>query len=272
MWRLVVESKGAVDAAQLVFLPLDVASLASVRRFVSLLEGEQLTAETLVLNAGVMMGSRQLSEDGFEMTMASNHFGHFLLVQLLLPSLLAAEQQEGGGARTPRIVVMGSNICYRHDGLDFEEVASYKEEEERQAFLRRPHSIMWAYGHSKLANLLFTVELARRLRRRGSSIPANAVHPGEALTEVAREMPPVLKWLQRWFSFAGYAVLKSPRQAANCTLHVATDPGLATADGASGQYFMRARAGRLSRAAQDVELASKLWEVSEALTGAPGFL
>lgn len=265
MRMLLEAAAGGVGEEQLRFLPLDVSSLRSVRRFVELLGQEGLSADTVVLNAGVMLRSRKSSEDGFELTMASNHFGHFLLVQLLLPGLLAAEER---GER-PRIVVVGSTMCYSHDQFDFGEAVMVNSEAEREAFLRRPYAMFRAYSQSKLANILFTTELARRLRKKGSKIPANIVHPGEVMTEVMRDMHPVIVCLQRLFKPLTYFFFKSPRQGSFCTLHVATAPSLATADGASGQFFLRLRPAPISRAGRDEAAAARLWDVSEKLTGAP---
>jgi len=265
MHRLVEGAAGRVAKEQLRFLPLDVSSFASVRRFVELFHEAKLVPHTLVLNAGVMLSSRSISTDGLEMTMASNHFGHFLLVQLLLPSLRTAEKQ----GEKPRIVVVGSNMCYMHDCFDFGEVVVAKSDAERSKYLERPYALFRAYGQSKLANLYFTTELARRLQAAGSNIPANAIHPGEVMTEVMRDMNPVLLKVHHIFNLVCYGFLKSARQGSFCTLHVATSPDLATArDGTSGAYFVRLAPAPLGRTGRNEAAAARLWSLSEEITGA----
>ncbi|CAK9016655.1 WW domain-containing oxidoreductase [Durusdinium trenchii] len=155
-----------VSEAQLHFLPLDLTSLQSVRRCAQLLEESGLKVDVLVLNAGVMRRCRELTEDGFEMTMAANHLGHFLLVQLLVPHLLAQEAQ----GRHPRVVMVGSNLCYSHDVFDFEELVAVRSRREAESFKAKPYSLFSAYAQSKLANLLMTSELARRLPRCAGSL------------------------------------------------------------------------------------------------------
>lgn len=255
---------GHVDARQLIYLPLDTSNFASVRKFSALLEDSGLRPHTLIMNAGVMLSSRKLSVDGLEMTMATNHFGHFLLTKKLLPSLLAAEAR----GEHPRIVVVGSNMSYLHGEFDFSEleVAPTGEEVKRKV-LQKPYELFRAYGQSKLANLHFTTELARRLRARGSSIPVNQVHPGEVLTEVMRDMHWAVVRLSALFRPVAMTFMKTPMQGCFCTMHVATDPGLETADKASGRHFVRCSPAPLSAAGSDELAAARLWRVSEEVTG-----
>mmetsp|Transcript_28709 Transcript_28709/g.79000 ORF Transcript_28709/g.79000 Transcript_28709/m.79000 type:complete len:465 (-) Transcript_28709:254-1648(-) len=262
-------SQGVAEE-QLVFMPLDLSSLASVRRFAELFQAADLPLHLLVLNAGVMLSSRALSEDGLEMTLASNHFGHFLLVNLLLPQLKDTEKAtmaaDAASDAVPRIVVVSSSMCYATVAFDFSEAVVARGEQEVAAFLRRPYTLFRAYAQSKLANLLFTVELSRRLKDCGSNIPVNAVHPGEVLTDVMRDM----HWLiVKAYSLVRpllYCVFKSGHQGSFCTLHVATSPALATAEQLSGAYFMRLAPAEIPVAARDVEAARRLWELSEKAT------
>jgi len=264
MKKLVDEADGKVENQQLHFVPLDTSSFASVRNFASLLQQSGLKPHTLILNAGVMMGSRTLSKDGLEMTMATNHFGHFLLTNLLLSSLLEAERC----GEQPRIVIVGSNMCYMHGSFDFSELAVVSgDEKEKEAYLGKPYELFRAYGQSKLANLHFTTELARRLEDRGSKIPVNQVHPGEVLTDVMRDMHPVVVKLKNIFLPLAHGFLKSAPQGAFCSLHVATDPRLATSENINGAHFVRCNPAPLSKAGSDKEAAAKLWEISEQVTG-----
>lgn len=264
MKKLVDEADGEVEEEQLHFIPLDTSNFASVRNFASLLEKSGLKPHTLILNAGVMLRSRSLSKDGLEMTMATNHFGHFLLVNLLLPSLLEAENR----GEQPRIVIVGSNMSYMHATFDFSECAVVSgDEKEKEAYLQRPYELFRSYGQSKLANLHFTTELARRLKKKGSKIPVNQIHPGEVLTEVMRDMHPVILQLYKIFEPVAYGFLKSAPQGAFCSLHVATDPSLATSKKVNGAHFVRCSPAPLSKAGGDKEVAAKLWDISEKVTG-----
>ncbi|CAK9011324.1 unnamed protein product [Durusdinium trenchii] len=246
-----------VSEAQLHFLPLDLTSLQSVRRCAQLLEESGLKVDVLVLNAGVMRRCRELTEDGFEMTMAANHLGHFLLVQLLVPHLLAQEAQ----GRHPRVVMVGSNLCYSHDVFDFEELVAVRSRREAESFKAKPYSLFSAYAQSKLANLLMTSELARRLPR----IPVNCVHPGEVLTQVMNDMHPVVLAIYASFRPVARKLFKSPEEGAVCTVFVATSPELSC----TGQYFMRLRPAKVSKVAQDPDVARRLWELSVQLTQSP---
>lgn len=265
MKRLVEESGGRIAEAQLLFVPLDTSSFASVRRFATQLKEKQIEPHTLILNAEVMLSKRSLSEDGLEMTMATNHFGHFLLVSLLLPGLLEVESR----GEQPRIVIVGSNMSYLHDLFDFSELDIIsKDHGDGESYLERPYDLLRAYGQSKLANLHFTTELARRLRAKGSNIPVNQIHPGYVLTEVVRHVNPIVVKLIAIFGFLAHAFLKSPQQGSFCTLHVATDPDLATSGAVSGCHFVRCMPAPLSEAGRDREIALRLWYLSEQVTGA----
>ncbi|CAK0840379.1 unnamed protein product, partial [Prorocentrum cordatum] len=248
-----------LEEGQLRFLPLDLCSCGSVRRFVELLQASKLSVSALILNAGAIVGSRKLTEDGLEMTLASNHLGHFQLVRLLLPSLLAAEAR---GER-PRIVAVGSTLCFSHDSVDLTEAVAVGDGAERSEFLARPYSTFHAYGQSKLAGALFVAELARRLRRRGSRIPVNLLHPGEIGTSIAMDIFP--EWSRPLMAVLvpvlGPLWMKTPRQGSFCTLHLATSPALASAEQASGAFFLRLRRVPGPKAMADEAMARELWEV-----------
>merc|ERR1719195_1706319 len=249
---------------QLRFIALDVSSLKSVRRFADEFAATNLPLHILILNAGVMLQARALSEDGLEMTLASNHFGHFLLSRLLLPRLRETETR----GEQPRIVVVGSNMCYRNDVFDFSEAVQLTGDKEKQAFLKKQYALFRAYAQSKLANLLFTVEFDRRLRQHGSQISINALHPGEVMTEVMRDLPPLLLVLygiaRRYMRPVVELFLKTPQQGSTCTLHVAT-----TSDVVSGAFFIRHRQAQMIQIAKDPATAQKLWSLSEEITSAP---
>ncbi|HEY8924732.1 MAG TPA: SDR family NAD(P)-dependent oxidoreductase, partial [Polyangia bacterium] len=177
-----------------------------------------------------------LSRDGIELTFAVNHLGHFLLTRLLEPALRA-------GAPS-RVVNVASEAHRSAPGVDF-------------TALRRPGS--WSglseYAVSKLCNILFTRELARRWA--GSGVSAYAVHPGVVATGIWRRLPRPLRWL------ATRSML-SPEEGARTVLLCATAPGLAAA---SGRYYKNEHEALPRPVAEDDELAARLWTESEKLAG-----
>jgi NAD(P)-dependent dehydrogenase (short-subunit alcohol dehydrogenase family) len=254
---------------RLQFIALDLSSLSSVRRFVKQFEAMGVDLHVLVLNAGVMLNSRQLTEDGLEMTLASNLFGHFLLVQLLLPTLLLEEAR----GLQPRIINVGSTFHLCHDVFDFDEVVCVKDSKALDNFMARPYELFNAYGHSKLGGMLINGELARRLAKKGSKIPANVLHPGQCITEVQRNMHPVLLTLYSAFQPLCLLFLKTANVGCWGTVHLATAPELATSDpatgGVSGAFFLHMSPTRLTAAADDRAAAECLWDMAVELTGAP---
>ncbi|MEV0825471.1 oxidoreductase [Nonomuraea rubra] len=209
---------------------LDLADLASVRRFAA----GVTEVDLLVNNAGIAMISRQRTADGFEMQLGTNHLGHFALTGLLLP-LLAARP----GAR----VVTVTSDAHTAGRIDFDDLG-----------LERGYGRMAAYARSKLANLLFALELQRRADRAGVDLTSTAVHPGSTATNIVKLGPlqPLVRLL-----------LKPPAAGAVPSLYAATAPGVR-----GGEYFgPRARPLRPSKAARSQELAARLWEVSVELTG-----
>eukprot|EP00928_Gymnodinium_smaydae_P072833 TRINITY_DN56123_c0_g1_i1.p1 TRINITY_DN56123_c0_g1~~TRINITY_DN56123_c0_g1_i1.p1 ORF type:complete len:466 (-),score=50.98 TRINITY_DN56123_c0_g1_i1:324-1664(-) len=265
MQRLLSEAQGSVAQDQLVFLSLDVSSLESVRQFAASFRATGLGLHALILNAGVMLASRKLSSDGIEMTMASNHLGHFLLVHLLLPDLWLAEKN---GDR-PRIVVVGSNMGYKHGTFDFSELVACTTDAERGEFLAKPYTMFRAYCQSKLANLCFAAELSRRLRKMDSEIVVRVVHPGEVMTEVMRDMGHVLLSLYGALKPLVYGFLKTAPQGAFCTLYAATAPGLTRAESDSEIFLVRLSPAPLGSAGGDLALADAIWKESHQLTNAP---
>jgi len=225
--------------------PLDMASLASVEKFAAGLAGEP-RLDVLGNNAGVMAVDRGLTADGFELHMGVNHLGHFALTARLLPLLRATAGS--------RIVSMASVVA-RVGSMDLADLC----------WERRPYDRWQAYFQSKLANLLFTFELDRRLRAEGSPTAALAAHPGGSRTGLGNTGH---SWSNRslslWKLFA-----QSAAHGALPFVRAATDP---TAQ--AGEYYgpqfqiwgppVRERPSRLSR---DPDLAAALWERSEELTG-----
>jgi len=237
---------------------LDLASLASVRSAAEEIRGRYPRLDLLINNAGVMDIPYQRTSDGFELTLATNHLGHFALTGLVLDRLLAAE-----GSR----VVTMSSISHLWGRIDFDDLQGERD--------YRPEA---AYGQSKLANLLFTFELDHRLRAAGVQTSALAAHPGIVYTDLfatasKREqarLKPQLRIINFW-------AVQDVRMGALPALRAATDPAAR-----GGDYFGPRRYGLRSRfltgfpalvepgdSARDAAAADRLWQVSEQLTGVP---
>jgi NAD(P)-dependent dehydrogenase (short-subunit alcohol dehydrogenase family) len=222
--------------------PLDLASLDSIRAFAEGWDGGEI--DVLINNAGVMVPPLSRTAEGFELQFGTNHLGHFALTNLLL------EQIAG------RVVTV-SSTAHRMGRIDFDDLS----------WERRSYRAWSAYGQSKLANLLFTAELQRRLSEAGSPVLAMAAHPGYASTNLQFHSG---KKLQDWVSHLGNAVLGQSEEAgALPTLYAATAevPGNSFA-GPDGFMESRGRPKLVGRTAQakDMDVARRLWEVSEELT------
>jgi NAD(P)-dependent dehydrogenase (short-subunit alcohol dehydrogenase family) len=212
----------------------DFASLAAVQALAERVAGDPL--DVLVNNAGLITKSREVSRDGYEMIFAVNHLAPFVLTRALLPALHRAP--------SARIVTVAS-IAHERGRMHWDDL-----------MMQRNWSPLRAYAQSKLANILFTLSLSRRLA--GSSVTANAVHPGVVGTGFGQVGGVFgLAW-----SLASPFLL-SPEKGARTTLHVATAPELA---GASGGYFARSRPTEPRPQARDTAAAERLWAESERLT------
>jgi NAD(P)-dependent dehydrogenase (short-subunit alcohol dehydrogenase family) len=216
----------------------DFASLAEVRRLAEELLARHERIDVLVNNAGVMVGRRRLTEDGFELTFAVNHLAPFLLTTLLLDRL-----RESAPAR----VVTTSSVAHHGGLIDLDDLNG-----------ERGWASMRVYSTSKLANILFTRELARRLR--GSGVVANCFHPGVIRTRLTRRTNPLLMVGARLAA----PFLGSPKTGAETLVWLAASPEAADV---SGGYFEDCRPARQSAQSQDDDLAAALWERSAELVG-----
>ncbi len=214
----------------------DLASLGQVRDLAARLAGLP-RIDVLINNAGLVMAQRSDTEDKIEHTFALNHLAPFLLTNLLLGKLTAS----------PARIVTVTSIAHRAGRLDLDHVAA------------PPHYLpLRAYSTSKLANVLFTTELARRLR--GTGVTANCVHPGTVRTRFGHEGR---FWLRNGVKLGG-AFMRSPQQGARTVVYLASSPGVA---GQTGGYYVNERLRKPSRAARDEDLARGLWDLSARLTG-----
>jgi len=214
----------------------DLSSQLEVRRLAQEVRERTPRLDLLVNNAGAIFDERQVSADGLEMTFALNHLAYFLLTLELLPLL-----QEGSTSR----IVNVSSVAHERGSIDFDDLQG-----------ERAYSMWGAYQQSKLANVLFTRELARRLGGRGPS--TNALHPGVIASGFGRNGRGVFSRLVA----LGAPFLASPERGARTTLHVATSPEVA---GVTGRYFSDSREKTPSKAAQDAAAALRLWQISEKL-------
>ena len=230
---------------------LDLASLASVRSFVERFRAGHDGLDLLINNAGVMASPRRHTADGFELHLGTNHLGHFVLTNLLLPLM------EGGV--DARVVTESSNAHKTVRRIAFDNLNGDR------------HYFRWnAYGQSKLANLMFALELDRRLRAQGSTVKSLAAHPGYSTTNLQSAAAPLVDRMVMKVTNA--AVGQSAEMGALPTLYAATEPGLegGTYVGPDGIAEQRGHPKLVqpNRVARDEQAARRLWDVSEELTAA----
>jgi len=215
----------------------DLSSQSSIRTLVKTIQRNHARIDVLINNAGGIFGSHVTTVDGIELTFALNHLGYFLLSNLLLDQLKA-----GGNSR----IVNVSSQAHRLGTRNLDDQSSGEE-----------HSAMKSYAQSKLANLLFTYELSRRLA--DTPITVNALHPGSVRTNFGRELPGVGGAFFRYFDF----LLRSPEKGAETVIWLASADEAA---GITGKYFLDKKEIRSSQISYDVELAKRLWDVSSKMT------
>jgi NAD(P)-dependent dehydrogenase (short-subunit alcohol dehydrogenase family) len=237
---------------------LDLASLGSVRDFARRELEEQRPLHTLINNAGVMAPpKRRETADGFELQFGTNVLGHFALTGLLMPLLAKAAE-----AGRPRVVTVAS-IAHKRGRLNFDDLQS-----------TRSYSPMQSYQQSKLADLMFALELDRRLRAAGSRVMSVAAHPGVANTNLFRagDRSTLDSVMRAAASHLIGALLNSEDAGALPTLYAATSPDVTDGGYYGPTGWMEMRGDRVGNAAiapqaQDVESARRLWDVCETLTG-----
>ena len=226
--------------ADLKVMSLDLAELQSVRHFASEVTSSEGRVDILINNAGIFQCPFMLSQDGVELQFAVNHLGHFLLTNLLLNNI---EHVEDG-----RIIVVSSGL-YKHASMD---LVNYNQE--------TAYTPQHAFSRSKLANIMFTNELAKRVR---PGVSVNSLCPNKARTNVGRYQ---LKYFvhQCLLNMVAFFLVRSAQEAAETVIYMATEPSL---KGVSGKYFKDCKEKELHENAKDTKVAEKLWELSEKLTG-----
>jgi len=223
------------------YLLADLSVQDQVHRLAEEFKSRYQHLDVLVNNAGAIHFFRRVSADGIEMNFALNHLAYFLLTNLLLDRLRDS---------TPaRIVNVASNSHYGQH-LDFDNLQ-----------LKRGYNPMRAYGRSKLCNLYFTYELARRLE--GTGVTVNAMHPGFVATNMAANNG----WLVRLFLPLVHRNSLTPEQGASTAVYLASSPDV---EGVTGKYFVRERERASDPVSYDESAARRLWEVSEEMTGLSG--
>lgn len=234
-----ISAKEQTRSEELTLMQCDLGNLESIRHFAEEFKKKFSKLDVLVNNAGVVSLKRRLTDDGFESHLGVNHMGHFLLTNLLLDELKAAEQG--------RIVTVSSG-AHKWGKIDFDD-----------PHFERGYNVAKAYGRSKLANVLFTKALAKRLE--GTAVTANAVHPGAVSTNIGIDR-------KTEFGKSVHKVLKpffqTAEEGAATAVYLATAPELSDV---SGKYFYQMKEIEVSEDASNEWLAEELWGWSEERVG-----
>lgn len=240
--QAVAAIKAATGNDKLKYYTAEFSSQKSVRELAAKIKKDYTKLDVLVNNAGAVFPGFALSEDGLEMTIATNHFAYFLLTNLLLDLLKKPD--------SARIVNVASDSHYQGK-IDFE---SFKKE--------KSFFIMKAYGQSKLANVLFTAELAERLQ--GTRVTANSLHPGFVKTDIGNKSLNTSfgKWVMRVWSLATAIGAISVVDGAKTSVYLASSSAV---NGVTGKYFNKCKPKEEAKLAKDKNLQKELWRVSEQL-------
>jgi len=238
--KAMAEIKKRSHSESVELLLADLASLDSVRALAKEFQEKHDALHVLVNNAGVARVRRSTTVDGFETTFQVDYLSHYLLTNLLLQSLKKS---------APSRIINVSSVSHYGGHLNFDDIQ-----------MKRGYGVMRAYSQAKLAQVLFTYELSRRLQ--GTGVTANCLHPGAVATNMwGRPMGP--------FSFLGKIArlfLISPEKGAETPVYLASSPEV---EGASGKYYEQKRNKESSAESYDMASAQRLWKESEKMTGLP---
>ena len=215
----------------------DLASLDSVKNFCDLFKSKYDKLNVLVNNAGVILPSRHETKDGYELQFGVNHLGHFLLTNLLLDLIIKS---------APSRIILVASGAHKSGKIHFEDIN-----------LNNNWNMLKAYSQSKLANVLFTYELARRLE--GTGVTVNALHPGTVKSNFAVNRDTgfgkvIMKALQPLFQTA--------QKAAGTSVYLSSSDEV---EGVTGKYYYKNKALESSKLSNDEEVAKKLWDISEVM-------
>ena len=219
------------------FLPLDLASLQSVRNAADEFKRHYKRLDVLLNNAGGAWATQQFSADGFEYSFAANHLGHFLLTNLLLDMLKQAPEGR---------IVNVSSEAHRMARFDFDKQLN-----------PNPYNQWKTYGFTKLCNILFTYKLAKKLE--GTNVTVNAVHPGVVNTNFMKKLPGILKTMA---TFVGALFFLTPAKGAAPLVQLCTDPKL---KGVTGKYFNRHKEAKSNADSYNPNFEELLWQKSEEM-------
>lgn len=235
--------RAAAPNAQAEFMLADLSSQAQISQLAQEFKRKYSRLDVLVNNAGAWLTRYQESVDGIEMTFALNHLGYFLLANLLLDTLKTS---------APARIINVSSYGHKTGRMNFEDLQ-----------FRQRYDGMQAYRQSKLANILFTCELARRLA--GTGVTVNVLSPGLVATNFGLNNFGLNDgWLKSLLRRAYALVAISPEQGAQTGIYLATSPEV---EGVTGRYYVEEKESRSSAASHDREAAQRLWQMSEAMTG-----
>jgi NAD(P)-dependent dehydrogenase (short-subunit alcohol dehydrogenase family) len=244
--RITSKSPNAVVTVQ----ELDLTSLDNIRKAADELRANFPRIDLLINNAGVMYTEKASTKDGFELQFGTNHLGHFALTGQLLDNMLPIE-----GSRVVTVSSVGHRIRAK---IHFDDLN-----------LDRNYNRVVAYGQSKLANLLFTYELARRLKAKGAPTTALAAHPGAADTDLLRNMPGGIRQVSQFF-WSNF-IAQGPDMGAEPTLRAAADPGAQNGQyygpGGFGEQKGHPKVVKSSAQSHNEDIQCRLWTMSEELTG-----
>ena len=226
---------GAVARTPPINLPVELSSLASVRSLATNFLERYDRLDVLINNAGVFPSRQQMTEDGFEMQMGVNHLSHFLLTHLLLDCLKTS---------SPARIISVSSTLHKKSAMDLETFTGFTK-----------YNASAAYNQSKLANVMFALELAERLV--GTGVTSNVLHPGAVKTDIIRDLP----WIVR---FIIGMIFISPEKGAETSIMLASDPSLETE---TGKYFDQGELATYNRLADDEQRRVEFWQASAAAVG-----
>lgn len=239
--QVVREMRAETGNENIQFLLADFSDLQQVRHLADAFTEGYERLDILVNNAGAFFNRRRMTPYGVEMTFLVNHLAPFLLTNRLLDVLRAS---------APARIINVSSDAHQYDTMNFDDLS-----------FQRSYAGMKAYARSKLANVLFTYELSRRLA--GTGVTVNAVHPGHVATDIWRTnfpfVGPLLKWVMGLFAL-------TPEEGADNSIYLASSPEV---EGVTGKYFVKREAVPSSPVSYDEQVARRLWEISEQLVAMP---
>ncbi|XP_060725768.1 retinol dehydrogenase 13 isoform X2 [Tachysurus vachellii] len=237
------EIRRATENGNVVIRHLNLASLYSINEFAKEFIATEERLDILINNAGVMMCPKWITEDGFEAQLAVNHLGHFLLTNLLLGILKRS---------APSRVVNVSSIAHVGGKIHFDDLF----------FDKRQYNSLESYRQSKLANVLFSRQLAQRMK--GTGVASYSLHPGVIHTELSRHVKSKYPLLSSVLTLFSFLLMKTPWQGAQTSIYCAVTEGL---EDKSGCYFRDCAVKEPGPEAKDDELAQRLWDESARLVG-----